>query len=304
MAIANTKVFGNHLDGDVGKIFFDDYTVAPSMFDKIAKVDNAPPGNHYTEAELSPLGGLETIGEGGGVSFDVPVEGNKKTIYYTKYGLGFQITQEMMKDDLQRNFMKMPSKLAKSAAYKRDTVFFDLFNNGFTATLAWDGQYAFDTDHVTLKSGTTIANKPSVAGSLSATTLQAAFEYFDALVDEAGMPLDFNGPKILLIPKELRFSVGTLLKTGGKVGSANNDVNIMSPENDYVDWTPYVCRFLTSTTAWFLLSPMHDFRFYWKEQAGLESADDFYTGNALFKTVMRFGVGVFDYKGAYGNAGA
>jgi hypothetical protein len=88
------------------------------------------------------------------------------------------------------------------------------------------------------------------------------------------------------------------------VGSANNDVNIMSPENDYVDWTPYVCRFLTSTTAWFLLSPMHDFRFYWKEQAGLESADDFYTGNALFKTVMRFGVGVFDYKGAYGNAGA
>ncbi len=304
MAIVNTKVFGKHLDGDISTIFFDDYATAPSEFDKIAKVQDAPPGNHYTEAELSPLGALIKIDEGQGVSFDLPVEGHEKTMYYYKYGLGFQITQEMMKDDLQRNFVKMPSKLAKSAAYKRETVFFDLFNSGFTTHLAWDGQYVFDTDHSTLKSATTIANKPATAGSLSETTLQAGFEYFDTLVDEAGMPLDFDGPKILLAPTQLRYTAYRLMQTETKLGSANSDKNAMSVKNDAVAYNLFISRYLTSSTAWFLLSPMHDFRFYWKDQANMESSDDFYTGNALFKVTMRFGVSVFDYKGAYGNAGA
>jgi phage major head subunit gpT-like protein len=304
MAITNTKVFGKHLDGDISKIFFDEYVEAPSEFDKIAKVSQAPAGNHYTEAELSPLGVLHEIPEGTGVTFDIPEEGHEKTVYYTKYGLGFQITEEMMKDDLFRNFEKMPQKLAKSAAYKRETVFWDLFNSGFGTHTSWDSQYVFDTDHVTLKSATTIANEPSTASSLSETSLQAAFEYFDTLVDEAGMPLDFDGPKTLVVPTELRYTAHKLMGTLTKLGSANNDLNVMAPGNDYVSYSLHVSRFLTSSTAWFLLSPMHDFRFLWKDQASLESADDFYTGNALFKVTMRFCTAVFDYKGAYGNEGS
>jgi hypothetical protein len=303
MAITNTKIFGNHLDNDISTIFFDTYATSGSEFDKIAKISNAVPGNHLTESELSPLGALLEIPEGTGISFDLPAEGHKKTVYYTKYGLGFQITQEMMKDDLQRNFEKMPGKLAKSAAYKRETVFFDLFNAGFTTHLGWDGQYVFDNDHVTMKSASTIKNKPDTAGSLSETTLQAAFEYYDTLVDEAGMPLDFDGPKTLLVPTQLRATAAKLMGTANKLGSANNDVNLMSKSSGYVSYDPFVSRFLTSSTAWFLLSPMHDFRFIWKDQANMESSDDFYTGNALFKVTMRFAVAVFDYKGAYGNAG-
>lgn len=304
MAITNTKVFGKHLDGDISKIFFDEYITAPSEFDKVAKVAQAPAGNHMTEAELSPLGVLHEIPEGTGVTFDLPVEGHEKTVYYKKYGLGFQITEEMMKDDLFGNFKKMPEKLAKSAAYKRETVFWNLFNTGFTVETSWDGQYVFDTDHTTMKGGNTIANKPTTASSLSETTLQAAFEYFDTLVDEAGMPLDFDGPKVLVVPTQLRYTANKLMATLGKLGSANNDINVMAPGNDYVSYSLHVGRFLTSSTAWFLLSPMHDFRFLWKDEARMESADDFYTGNALFKVAMRFACSVFDYKGAYGNAGA
>jgi hypothetical protein len=302
--ITNTKVFGKHLDGDISKIFFDDYASSPSEFDKVAKISNAPAGNHMTEAELTPLGALLEIPEGTGVNFDMPTEGHEKTIYYTKYGLGFQITQEMMKDDLFRNFEKMPGKLAKSAAYKRETVFWNLFNGAFTTITAWDAVAVFATSHATLKSATTIANKPTTAGSLSETTLQAGFEYFDTLVDEAGMPLDFDGPKVLVVPTQLRYTGYKLMSTLGKLGSANNDINVMAPGNDYVSYSLHVSRYLTSATAWFLLSPAHDFRFIWKDQAALESSDDFYTGNALFKTTMRFACGVFDYKGAWGNAGA
>ena len=51
------------------------------------KMMDAPPGNHYTEAELSPFGALREIPEGTGVEFDAPVEGHKKVIYYTAFGL-------------------------------------------------------------------------------------------------------------------------------------------------------------------------------------------------------------------------
>lgn len=318
--ITNTKIFGNHLDRDVNKIFFDEYADYPSQFDKIAKIENAPGGNHYTESELSPLGQLRQIDEGDGVTFDFPVEGHKKTIYYTKFGLGFQITEEMMEDDLTGNFRKMPNKLAKSAALKREVEFWDLFNSGFDGThTGWDGQAIFDdsTDgggHTTLKSGDVVNNQPNTASSLSETSLQTAFEYFDGIdpagqgengaVDQAGNPVVFQ-PKYLVVAPSNRWMANRLLSQTYNVSSANRDILTTNPENGMVQ--PYqviVSRWLTSDSAWFFLPAEHDFRFLWKKQPALDSKDDFFTGNALFKTIMRFATFVMDPIPAYGNVGA
>ena len=301
--ITNTKIFGNNLDRDISKIFFDDYRDYPAEHNKVAKISPAPAGNDYTESELSPLGDLKTVLEGQGVEFDIPAQGNKVTRYYTKYGLGFQITEEMYKDDLQQQFKKMPSKLAKSAAQKKETVFWDLFNRGFSTHLAWDGQYIFDTDHSTIKSGDTISND-GTAAALSETSLQAGFEYFDALVDEAGNPIMIQ-PNMLIVPKELRFTAGQLTKNMMNIGSANRDLNTVNQNNQMVDaYSLFISRYLTSSTAWFLMSPEHDFRMMWKQQPVLDSTDDFLTNNALFKVFMRFTAFCNMYKGSYGNEGS
>jgi len=301
--ITNTKIFGNSLDKTISKIFFDDYAAHPSEFDRIAHIGNAPAGHDYTESELSPLGALYEVPEGTGVQFDLPAEGNKVTRYYTKYGLGFQITEEMMKDDLHQQFKQMPRMLAKSAAQKRETVFWDLFNRGFTYHTAWDGKYIFASDHTTLKSGDTISNT-GTAASLSETSLQAAFEYYDNLVDEAGNPILMQ-PNMLIVPTALRYTAGQLMKNMMNIGSANRDLNTVNPENGMVNpYQLHISRYLTSDTAWFLLAPEHDFRFLWKEQPVVDSSDDFLTNNALFKVMMRFTTFVNRYKGAYGNVGS
>ena len=301
--ITNTKIFGNNLDRDISKIFFDDYRDYQSEHDKVAKISSAPAGNDYTESELSPLGDLKTVLEGQGVEFDLPVQGNKATRYYTKYGLGFQITEEMYKDDLHQQFKKMPAKLAKSAAQKKETVFWDLFNRGFSTHLSWDDQYIFDTDHVTLKSGDTISND-GTAAALSETSLQAGFEYYDALVDEAGNPI-LSQPNMLIAPKELRFTAGQLVKNMMNIGSANRDLNTVNSDNQMVNaYQLFISRYLTSSTAWFLISPDHDFRMMWKQQPVLDSTDDFLTNNALFKVFMRFTAFCNQYKFGYGNEGA
>jgi len=306
MAISNTKVFGKHFDRDISDIFFDEYNEYQREYESIAKVENAPTGNHYTEAELSPFGALREIPEGTGIQFDLPVEGNEKTIYYTKFGLGAIFTEEMMQDDITGNFKKVPKKLAKSASYKPDAEFFDMFNNGFTTTYhtAWDAKAIFAADHATLKSGQTVGNEPSVAATPSETSLQEMFEYFDGLVDEAGFPITMY-PRKILVPTELRWSIGKLHKQEKVIGSANNDLNTVNTQNKLVDgWDYMVSRNLTSATAWFALSDEHDFRIYWKWKTKAETGDDFYTGNALFKVTQRFAVFCMNPRGAWGNPGA
>jgi|10_taG_2_1085330.scaffolds.fasta_scaffold03119_3 hypothetical protein len=304
MAIANTGAFGNSLDGDMNGIFFDEYEPYARDFESVAVIETAPPGNHYQESELSGFGHLVTKDEGDRVTFDLPEQGHAKTIYYTSYAKGFQITSEMYKDDLFQNFMKLPAKLAKSAAIKPDVVFFDtVFNNGFDTTTGWDGQYVFDNDHDQLYTGNSSkSNIPTTAGSLSETTLQAAYEYYWDLEDEAGLPIQLT-PDMLLAPPELTWVVEKLRQSGLVVGSGNNDINTVNPGNSVVSWTPFISRFLTDANAWFLLAEERDCRLYWKENAQMESADDFHTGNALFKVTMRFSAFVMDWKGMYGNAG-
>lgn len=299
--ILNTKVFPKHLDRDINKIFFDDYTARTPEYPMLVEVSMAPPGNHYTEAELSILGGLREIPEGDGVTFDNPVEGNEKTVYYTEYGLGVQITHQMALDDLTGNFDRLPRKLSKSANDKVESKVADLFNSGFDTHTAWDGNYIFYDSRTTLKSGDTIDNN-GTAASLTETSLIAAFEYFDTLVDSGGYPL-LAMPKLLVVPTELRATAERLLRTPQVVGSANNDLNMTGPQGFFGPQL-FVSHYLTSSTAWFVLSDLWDGRLYWKEKFYMESADDYFTGNALFKVVGRFVPFVMNPIGGYGNAGA
>ena len=303
MALVHSQGFPKHFDARISKIFFDEFATYQGEYDKIAKISEAPAGSSYTEAEMSGLGVLREYPEGTGVQFDIPVEGNEKNRTYTGYALGVQITRNSVKDDLFNQFERIPKKLSKSAAQKPETVFWDLFNNAFATHTAIDGDYIFSASHTPLKAGSDISNLGS--GALSETTLQAAFEYYWGLVDEANMPIVMY-PNKLVLPVELTWMGEKLRRTVGKVGSADHDINSVRPEENTAvnGWEPFYSRYLTSSTAWYLLSDEHDFRVMWKERAELESSDDFATGNRLYKVSMRFTAFCNQWRGAYGSTGA
>lgn len=316
MAVSNTKVYPKHMDRDIDTIFFENYSAEDSLYDKIAYGSNphgprmrtigSGSGGKFTEAQLSGLGELEEIKEGNPVGFDTPEEGNEMTLKPTKYGLGFQVTEEMIKDDVQQNFRRMPQMLARSAAYKRETVFWDLFNNGFATHTAWDGQYIFDASgRTSMKGLDNTENRPDTDVALGETGLQAAFQYFDGLYNAAGIPISGGSNFVLIVPTADRWTAQELWKDEGAHQSANRNINTLDPANMEESWRPLVSRHLTSTTAWFLLSmDLHDMRFMWWDPIKMDSADDFATGNALFKTTMRFGVACWDPTGGYGTSGA
>jgi len=318
----NRASYPYQFDKEIAKMVYGKYADMEKEFTKIANISNFPAGSTYTEAEISPLGALRAMGEGEAITFDIPVEGHRKSVKPVKFGLGFQRTEEMSDDELFQMSSKMSSSLSESAVYCEEYNFFNLFNNGFSTVTGWDGLPVFSNNHTTLKGGVTINNKASA--DLSTTSLTAAFEYYDNLVNEAGLRIIVR-PRVLLIPTKLKWAANDLLKatgrvwdytsrTGGYVTVGAGDsvapgngplMNGLNPSNGLVDsWTIFASHYLTDDNSWFLLGDKQDFRFMWKKQPTVSSSSDFATGNELYKLVMRFAVAVFDYKPCYGSAGA
>ena len=129
---------------------------------------------------------------------------------------------------------------------------------------------------------------------------RACHEYFYGLKDSSGRPIDMSCD-LLVIPKELMWTAAILTKSINKPGGMDNDINTI---RDYSTLKVIVLRRLTSATAWWGLSKDFDARFLWKRNVKLQSADDFSTGNALYKVTERFTAFVNNPIGGYGTTGA
>ena len=303
MALATTKNLVYQTNKTIDKMVHDQYKMAPSEWSKIAKVPPTPRGTGFTEAEISGLGPLLTIQQGQQITYDIPTERAPVTRTYTKYGLAFQYTEEMIQDELFGNIKKMANALGKSAGYKPDTAFWDLFNSGFTTHTAWDGNEIFEeTSRVLLNdSGTSQNNRPGSDAALSETSLQAAEDYFRTLKDSNGFPIIMR-PKYLITAASgaACWAAKVVLNTDKKPGSMNNDINTV---ND-LGLTHFPSRFITSTTAWFIVAEGADFNLIWKMPMTKNNTDDFATGNFLHSVKMRFMVFCNDPTGCYGTTGA
>jgi hypothetical protein len=297
-----TGAFSYLLSEDYQKIFFDDYAHTPEQFSKVAKLMQMN-ASDWKEAVLAGFGRAPVINEGNPVTFDYLKQGYPKTVTPTKYGLGFQITEEMHDDDLTGHMKKAPAILAKSMAWAREYQYWSLFNDGDDTHTSADGQYIFATAHPGLRTATgTQGNTPSSAGSLSLTTYEAALLQFMKWVDEAGYPIDYS-PYLLVIPPDLVWVARELQLSEHKPYTADNEINPVNVE-EHSGMSYMVCRWLTSTTAWYIISRNHDLRFMWRKKVQFQSGDDFSSGNALFKSTMRFATACYDWRGAYMNAGA
>lgn len=306
MALALTKGYSYLMDPTYRKIFFNQYAQFPSLFEKVYNVENVTKGNWISEAMVSPLGAARIVPEGNPIEFDVAVQGYPVKKYFTKYGLGFQVTEEMQDDDLTSVISQMPQQLGVSVAYARELAAWDLFNNGMTASLytGMDAKAIFAVNHTTLKPPVvTQANTVSSASSLSETPLQAALDLIYGWTDEGGrVTPSYSDPQYLVVPTGLRWMSEILTKTKLRPAFADNDINATA--SIYPGMEPLVVPYLTSATAWYIVCRQKDTRFTWRRNVKFASSDDFQTGNALFKSTARWVVWAYDWRGLFRNPGA
>jgi len=252
------------------------------------------------DTKVAGLGSMVSKPEGDPISFDVPIMGAGVRYTPASYGLGFRITREMWDDDLYQIMDKMAAELGRAASYKIEVDAWSILNNAFSSSFVGSDALALcHTAHTRLDGGATAGNRPTTDVDFSASAYQAALDHFKTMFDDRGRPIVMT-PSLLIIDPSFEWAAKEILMSEYKPYTANNEINVLRSDGtmDYM-----LVRYLTDADSWFVLSNKHDLNFFWRVKPETGEADDFLTGDALFKIYARYGKGFTEWRGVYGSSG-
>ena len=252
------------------------------------------------EVMLSGFANATVKPEGQGVQFDDAQE--TFTARYTNetIALAFAITEEAIEDNLYDRLASRYTKaLARSMANTKQVKAAAVLNNGFNANFAGgDGVALFATNHPTIAG--TFSNELAVASDLNETSLEQALIDIAAMTDERGLKIASRGMK-LIIPSALQFTADRLMKSEGRTGTADNDINAvknmgMIPQGYTVN------HFLTSAKKWFIKTDVpNGLKHFVRSPIKTSMEGDFDTGNVRYKARERYVFGFSDPRGIFGS---
>ena len=256
------------------------------------------------EVMLSGFGEAATKGEGASVTYDDAQEVYTSRYSHETIALAFALTEEAVEDNLYDKLSSRYTKaLARSMAVTKQIKAASVLNNAFSNSyLGGDGKELCATDHPTL-SGALLRNELSTAADLSETSLEQALIDIAAFTDERGLKIAVRGMK-LIIPKELQFTAERILKSAGRVGTADNDINAVNSMG-MVPQGYTVNHYLTDPDAFFIKTDAPNGLKHFQRVAiktGMEG--DFETGNVRYKARERYSFGWSDPRGIFGSPGA
>ena len=255
------------------------------------------------EVMLSGFGNAAVKAEGQGIQFDDAQE--TFTARYTNetIALAFAITEEAIEDNLYDRLASRYTKaLARSMASTKNIKGAAVLNNAFNAAFAGgDGVALISTAHPTLAG--TFSNRLTTNADLNETSLEQSLIDIAAYTDERGLKVAARGMK-LVIPSNLQFTADRLMKSQGRVGTADNDINAiknmgMVPEGYTVN------HYIVDTDAFFIKTDVpNGMKHFNRSPIKTTMEGDFDTGNVRYKARERYVFGFSDPRGVFGTPGA
>jgi len=300
MAI-NTGSFGRALWPGINAWYGKAYDEYETEYDKIFKKYTSRKSREE-DMSISSFGLAIQTGEGAAVTYDTEQQGFNDVYQHAKFALGFIITKEMYEDDLYDVVGERKAKgLAFAMRQTKETVGANVLNRAFNTTYSYgDGRPLVDSAHVNIAGGTW-SNTPSTACDLSEAALEQAVIDIAKFTDDRGKRIQVKVEK-LVVPVDLDFETGKILKTEFEVGTNANTVNLVRGRfpMGYV-----VNHYLTDTDAWFILTNVPNGMKYFERRADTFTMDDdFDTDNAKYKATARYSFGASDKRCIYGSPGA
>ena len=255
------------------------------------------------EVMLSGFGNAEVKPEGSSVNYDDAKETFTARYTHETLALAFSITEEAIEDNLYDRLASRYTKaLARSMANSKQVKAANVLNRAFNSSFTGgDGLELCSTAHV-IVSGTE-QNELSTAADLNETSLEQAMIDIAALTDERGLKIAAKGMK-MIIPSALQFTAERLMKSVGRVGTADNDINAvknmgMIPQGYVVN------HYLTDTDAFFIKTDVpNGLKHFTRAPIKTAMEGDFETGNVRYKARERYSFGWSDPRGIFGSPGA
>ena len=254
------------------------------------------------EVMLSGFAQAQTKAEGSGVVFDNAQETFTARYTHETVALAFAITEEAIEDNLYDRLASIYTKaLARSMANTKQVKAVNPLINGFGTFTSGDGSALFATNHPTVSG--TVSNTLATAADLNETSLEQSLIDIAAMTDERGLKIAARGVK-MIIPSELQFTAERLMKSQGRVGTADNDINAIASMG-MVPQGYRVNNFLTDPDAFYIITDVPNGMKYF-DRAAIKTAmeGDFDTGNVRYKARERYSFGVSDYRGIFASPGA
>ena len=254
------------------------------------------------EVMLSGFAQARVKPEGSGVAFD-----NAQETFTARYtnetiALAFAITEEAIEDNLYDRLASRYTKaLARSMASTKQVKGASPLNNGFGSFNSGDGVTLFNTAHTTIAGS--FSNTLATAADLNETSLEQSLIDIAALTDERGLKIAAKGTK-MIVPSALQFVAERLMKSQGRVSTADNDVNAirsmgMIPQGYRVN------NYLTDTDAFFIITDVpNGMKHFNRAPLTTKMEGDFDTGNVRYKARERYVFGVSDPRGIFASPGA
>ena len=254
------------------------------------------------EVMLSGFANAQVKAEGQGVSFDDAQETFTSRYQHETIALAFAITEEAIEDNLYDRLASRYTKaLARSMANTKQVKAANVLNNAFNSSFAGgDGKELCATDHPTIAG--TFKNELSTSADLNETSLEQSLIDIAALTDERGLKIAARGVK-MIIPSELQFTAERLMKSAGRTGTADNDINAvvsmgMVPQGYVVN------NFLSDDDAFFIKTDVpNGMKMFVRAPIKTAMEGDFDTGNVRYKARERYSFGFSDPRGMFGSPG-
>ena len=256
------------------------------------------------EVMLSGFGTADVKPEGSGVQYDDAQETYTARYTHETVALAFALTEEAVEDNLYDRISSRYTKaLARSMATSKQVKGAAVLNNAF-ATSGYDGgdgESLCGNAHPTLNGNQT--NIPTTAADLSETSLEQALIDIASFQDERGLKIAAQGMK-MIIPKELQFTAERIMKSQGRTGTADNDINALKSMG-MVPQGFTVNHDLADTDAWFIKTDVpNGMKHFVRAPLKTAMEGDFDTGNVRYKARERYSFGWSDWRGIFASPGA
>lgn len=278
------------------------YEQIPSQYDKIFTKHESRMALERT-AEMRYLGLAQLKTEGGQTAFDNGA--GERFVYnqeHTEIALGYAITRKAIDDNLYKTQFQ-PSNLGLVESFNQTKEIYgaNVINTSTTynASVGGDGVALIATNHPI--DGGTVANRPATDVELNEATLLAGMIAIrTAFKDQAGLKV-FARARKLLVPPQLEPVAIRLTKSELRPGTADNDVNAIISTSGGLPEGYMTNDFLTSATAWFLLTNIDGLSYMERVKFETDMQVDFVTDNLLVKGYERYSFGYYNWRSIWGS---
>jgi hypothetical protein len=292
------------LQEGVHKVFGNSLGEWPPYYDKIYEVRGSKK-DYEVDVQLEGFGLPSVKDQGDDITFDTRTQGFVPKWYHYVYAKGYIVTEEALEDELYDQLGKGARALARAMMIGREFYAHEPLNNAWDSNytmLGGDGKALFATDHPNGPSGGTYSNRLTVEADASEASIEDLIALIRRAEDARGLPAMLSLKRLVFAAGINEFNMQRILGSVLQNDTANNATNAIKDLAFFKDGglaTPY----LTEQQAWFITTNAPEGLIHFNRREIVFGQDNsFTTGNARFKSSMRFSDGWGDARGAYGGS--